>query len=84
MAQVKGIMTQEDVEIFAKGFRLKDFTCQPLGLEILSIDPEKNQSQICVTIAEGKFHQVQACMVATVARGSSRLATFDYGNSSIG
>ena len=25
----------------------------------MSIDPEKNQSQIRVTIAEGKFHQVK-------------------------
>ena len=58
-AQVKGIMSQEDVEIFSKGIPLKDFTCQPARLEIVSIDPEKNQSQIRVTIAEGKFHQVK-------------------------
>lgn len=59
LAQVKGIMTQEDVETFAKGIPLKDFTCKPARLEILSIDAEKNQSQIRVTIAEGKFHQVK-------------------------
>ena len=59
LAQVKGIMAQEDVEIFAKGIPLKDFTCQPAKLEILSTDAEKNQSQIRVTIAEGKFHQVK-------------------------
>ena len=59
LAQVKGIMTQEDVETFAKGIPLKDFTCQPARLEIISIDTEKNQSQIRVTIAEGKFHQVK-------------------------
>ena len=58
-AQVKGMMTQEDVETFAKGIPLKDFTCQPAKLELVSIDPEKNQSQIRVTIAEGKFHQVK-------------------------
>ena len=58
-AQVKGIMAQEDVEIFADGIPLKDFTCQPAKLEILSTDAEKNQSQIRVTIAEGKFHQVK-------------------------
>ena len=67
LAQVKGIMAQEDVEIFAKGIPLKDFTCQPARLEILSTDAEKNQSQIRVTIAEGKFHQVKR-MVPTVAR----------------
>ena len=59
LVQVKGIMTQEDVEIFAEGIPLKDFTCQSARLEILSTDPEKNQSQIRVTIAEGKFHQVK-------------------------
>ena len=58
-AQVKGIMAQEDVEIFAEGIPLKDFTCQPARLEILSTDTEKNQSQIRVTIAEGKFHQIK-------------------------
>ena len=59
LAQVKGIMTQEDVDIFAEGIPLKDFTCQPAKLEIVSVDSEKNQSQIRVTIAEGKFHQVK-------------------------
>ena len=59
LAQVKGIMTQEDMETFAKGIPLKDFTCQPARLEIISTDAEKNQSQIRVTIAEGKFHQVK-------------------------
>lgn len=59
LAQVKGIMTQEDVETFAKGIPLKDFTCQSARLELVSIETEKNQSQIRVTIAEGKFHQVK-------------------------
>ena len=59
LAQVKGIMTQADVETFAKGIPLKDFTCQPAKLEIVSVDPEKNQSLVRVTIAEGKFHQVK-------------------------
>ena len=59
LAQVEGIMTQEDVETFAKGIPLKDFTCQPAKLEIVSVDPEKNQSLVRVTIAEGKFHQVK-------------------------
>ena len=59
LAQVKGIMTQEDVETFAKGIPLKDFTCQPAKLEILSVDSDKDESQVRVTIAEGKFHQVK-------------------------
>ena len=59
LAQVKGIMTDEDIETFAQGIPLKDFTCQPAKLELVSMDAEMNQSLIRVTIAEGKFHQVK-------------------------
>ena len=59
LAQVEGIMSQEDVDTFAKGIPLKDFTCQPAKLEIVSVDSVKNQSLVRVTIAEGKFHQVK-------------------------
>ena len=59
LAQVEGIMSQEDVDAFAKGIPLKDFTCQPARLELVSVNPEKNQSLVRVTIAEGKFHQVK-------------------------
>ena len=59
LAQVEGVMIQEDVETFAKGIPLKDFTCQPAKLEIVSVNPVKNQSLVRVTIAEGKFHQVK-------------------------
>ena len=59
LAHVEGIMTQEDVETFVKGIPLKDFTCQPAKLEIVSVDSVKNQSLVRVTIAEGKFHQVE-------------------------
>lgn len=64
-AQVDGIMTQEDVERFAAGIELKDFTCQPAQLTILSTDEVKETSLVDITIREGKFHQVkrmvQAC-----------------------
>ena len=59
LARVDGIMTDEDIETFAQGIPLKDFTCQPAKLELVSIDREKNQSLVRVTIAEGKFHQVK-------------------------
>ena len=59
LAQVDGIMTDEDIETFAQGVPLKDFTCQPAKLELVSMDAEKNQSLVRVTIAEGKFHQVK-------------------------
>ena len=59
LAQVNGIMTDEDIETFAQGIPLKDFTCQPAKLELVSVDTEKDQSLVRVTIAEGKFHQVK-------------------------
>ena len=45
LAQINGVMTDADVEIFAQGIPLKDFTCQPARLELISIDTEKNQSK---------------------------------------
>ncbi len=59
LAQINGVMTDEDIETFAQGIPLKDFTCQPAKLEFVSVDTEKNQSLVRVTIAEGKFHQVK-------------------------
>lgn len=43
LARVDGIMTQEDVETFAQGIPLKDFTCQPAILELVSLDREKTK-----------------------------------------
>ena len=59
LAQINGVMTDADVETFAQGIPLKDFTCQPAKLELVSIDREKEESLVRVTIAEGKFHQVK-------------------------
>ena len=59
LARINGVMTDADVETFAQGVPLKDFTCQPAKLELVSMDAEKNQSLVRVTIAEGKFHRVK-------------------------
>jgi len=59
LAQINGVMTDTDIETFAQGIPLKDFTCQPAKLELVSLDKEENQSLVRVTIAEGKFHQVK-------------------------
>lgn len=37
-AKVDGIMDQEDILAFEKGIELKDHTCQPAKLEIVSVD----------------------------------------------
>ena len=59
LARINGVMTDVDVETFAQGIPLKDFTCQPAKLELVSIDREKEESLVRVTIAEGKFHQIK-------------------------
>ncbi|WP_075565608.1 pseudouridine synthase [Streptococcus timonensis] len=59
LARINGVMTDADVETFAQGVPLKDFTCQPAKLELVSVDTEKDQSLLRVSIAEGKFHQVK-------------------------
>ena len=58
-AQVAGLMNQADVERFAAGIELKDFTCQPAQLKILELDEAKETSLVEITLAEGKFHQVK-------------------------
>jgi len=63
-AQVAGLMNQADVERFAAGIELKDFTCQPAHLKILELDEEKEDSLVEITLAEGKFHQVKRMVAA--------------------
>jgi len=63
-AQVAGLMEQADVERFAAGIELKDFTCQPAHLKILELDEEKEASLVEITLAEGKFHQVKRMVAA--------------------
>nr|WP_239548927.1 pseudouridine synthase [Streptococcus loxodontisalivarius] len=63
-AKVSGLMTVEDQKRFGQGIALKDFTCQPAKLEILSLDEEQESSLVEITIAEGKFHQVKRMVAA--------------------
>lgn len=55
-AEIAGRVTQEDVEAFASGLHLGDFTAMPAALKVLS---EGENSTVEVTIQEGKFHQVK-------------------------
>lgn len=63
-AQVAGLMDQADVERFAQGIELKDFTCQPAQLEILERDEGAKTSLVRITLSEGKFHQVKRMVLA--------------------
>ena len=70
-AEIEGIVTEADVEIFAEGLKIDEdvfgqnlktspaFTALPAELEILSADEQKKTSRIRITIREGKYHQIK-------------------------
>lgn len=62
-ALIEGIVTEEDIATFYEGIVLieddEEYTTMPATLEIVSVDEEANESEINVTIQEGKFHQVK-------------------------
>lgn len=64
IAQVEGIMTEEDAQAFEEGIHLKDHLCQPAKLEMVEVDAEHETCRVKITIREGKFHQVKR-MVAS-------------------
>lgn len=57
IAHVQGRLTGADVQAFAEGIPLKDFTAQPATLTILKAGDEA--SDAAVEVREGKFHQVK-------------------------
>lgn len=60
---VNGLVTQSDVEHFQKGIEfIGGVTCKPAQLVILSAS--EKESQVRLTIQEGKFHQVKKMFLA--------------------
>ena len=57
IATVEGRLDEEDVQAFAEGIPLKDFTAKPAQLRIL--EAGESQSRAEVEVREGKFHQVK-------------------------
>ena len=56
-AKIDGRVTEEDVQIFQEGVQVdKDFKALPAVLKIFSSGEE---SEIQITIYEGKFHQIK-------------------------
>lgn len=54
-AQINMPVTKEDIEAFKKGITLDDgYLCKPALLETTD-----DETSVCVTITEGKFHQVK-------------------------
>ena len=61
-ARCEGRLTEAEVEAFARGVALSDFTARPAGLAILSADEAGSVAD--VTLTEGKFHQVKRMFAA--------------------
>lgn len=78
LAEVAGLMDEADVLAFEKGIALKDHTCQPALLEILSVDEDKMSCRVKITIREGKFHQVKR-MVASRGKEVTTLERLSMG-----
>lgn len=61
-ATCEGRLTQKDIDAFASGMELYDFTARPAVMEILSASDEESVAD--VTLTEGKFHQVKRMFIA--------------------
>lgn len=80
-AKISGCVTDEDVQKFKTGLDIgEDKPTLPANLEILSTDGEN--SEIHVTICEGKFHQVKR-MFRAVGKEVTYLKRISMGNMSL-
>src|SRR5699024_12177089 len=69
-AEIKGRVTEQDVEAFENGLILDDgYKTKSANLTILK---RGDVSEIEVTITEGKFHQVKRMFEAEIGRASCR------------
>ena len=75
-AEVDGPLNQTDVEAFAAGVPLSDFTAQPAEMEILSSGPLLAVAR--VRVHEGKFHQIKRMFEAR-ERTVLRLTRLSFG-----
>ena len=75
-AEVDGPLNQTDVEAFAAGVPLSDFTALPAKMEILSSGPLLAVAR--VRVHEGKFHQIKRMFEAR-ERTVLRLTRLSFG-----
>ena len=61
-ATVDGPLTQADIDAFANGMVLSDFTAQPAQLTVIASAPYESIAR--VSVHEGKFHQVKRMFAA--------------------
>lgn len=82
-AEVKGIMTAEDQQSFARGLVIdKDEQTLPAQLFIDAVDSEEETSKIRLILHEGKFHQVKR-MVQAVGKEVTYLKRIRMGGFSL-
>ena len=81
IAEVDGPLSDNDIEAFASGLNLGDFSALPAKLEIL--ESENDHVKACVTISEGKFHQVKR-MFEAVGREVTNLHRERFGPLTLG
>jgi len=71
-AQVDGDITDSDIDLFSKGLELIDGTfCRPAVLE-------RAHGGVCVTLSEGKYHQVKR-MLAAIGKPVKHLKRLSIG-----
>ena len=56
---IKGIVTEQDVELLKNGVKIEDYTTKPAKVKILKTDLEKNSSRLEIIIHEGKNRQIR-------------------------
>ncbi|MGM0213514.1 pseudouridine synthase [Enterococcus sp. AZ109] len=64
LAQVKGIMNEQDQQTFINGIQMDGEFTLPAKLMIDEIDKEKQISTVRIVLKEGKFHQVKRMVKA--------------------
>lgn len=60
-ARIQGCVDTSDIKAFEDGITIGGYTCMPAQLEILKAGEE---SEVHITIKEGKFHQIKRMMHA--------------------
>ena len=76
---VKGIITDEEVQMLRDGVQIEDYITKPAKVKILKTDIEKNISRLEITIHEGKNRQVRK-MCEAVGRKVQALHRSKIGN----
>lgn len=76
---VKGIVTDEEVEMLRAGVQIEDYITKPAKVRILKTDIEKDISRLEITIHEGKNRQVRR-MCEAIGRKVQALHRSKIGN----